>query len=46
VMLMGLFEKLELWSREKHQSDVENLSDFDSLADEVEHYLNNKNNPA
>jgi MraZ protein len=46
VMLMGLFEKLELWSRDKHQNEVENLEDFDALADEIEIYLNDKDHKA
>jgi MraZ protein len=46
VMLMGLFEKLELWSRDKHQHEVENLEDFDALADEIETYLNDKDHKA
>jgi DNA-binding transcriptional regulator/RsmH inhibitor MraZ len=45
-MLMGLFEKLELWSRDKHQHEVENLEDFDALADEIETYLNDKDHKA
>jgi MraZ protein len=45
VMLMGLFEKMELWSKEKHQTEVEDLDTFDELADEVERYLNEKVRP-
>lgn len=43
VMLMGLFEKMELWSRAKHDSEVENTEGFDDLADEIETFLNTKN---
>ncbi len=43
VVLKGLFEKMELWSKANHDQMVNNdNSDFESMADEVTRFLEQK----